>query len=71
MEAIDEMLKKKEELLFQLRKNLVKAQERMKRFAHSKRSERHFAVGDWVYLRLKPYRQVSIQGKGNAKLNSN
>lgn len=29
-------------------------------FANHKRSERHFAVGDWVFLRLQPYRQSTM-----------
>jgi hypothetical protein len=40
-------------------------------YADLKRSERHFKVGDWVYLKLQPYRQVTARGKkGNHKLNS-
>jgi hypothetical protein len=45
-----------------LKAHLLKSQERMKRYADSKRSERHFHVGDWIYLKLQPYRQISIQG---------
>jgi hypothetical protein len=34
-----------------------------------KRSERKFSVGDWVYLKLQPCRQVYVKGKkGNHKL---
>jgi len=41
----------------------------MKKFADVKRSERKFKVGDWVYLKLQPYRQISVQGKmGTHKL---
>lgn len=39
-----------------LQQNLKSAQERMKRYADEHRSEREFQEGDWVYLRLQPYR---------------
>lgn len=51
-----------------LKDNLVRAQSRMKRYADLKRSERTFAVGDWVYLRLQPYRQSYVSQSRNLKL---
>jgi hypothetical protein len=44
-----------------LKENLKKAQDRIKRFADKKRSERKFIFRDWMYLKLQPYRQFSIQ----------
>jgi Chromo (CHRromatin Organisation MOdifier) domain len=41
----------------------------MKKFADTNRTERSFVVGDWVYIRLQPYRQVSISNSRNHKLN--
>jgi len=35
----------------------------MRWFANQKRVERSFAVGDWVYLRLQPYKQTSVHNK--------
>lgn len=32
----------------------------MKKFADRRRTERKFKTGDWVYLRLQPYRQLSV-----------
>ena len=40
----------------------------MKWFADKKRVDRSFAMGDWVYLRLQPYKQSSIQSKKFGKL---
>jgi hypothetical protein len=39
----------------------------MKKYADLKRSERSFLVGDWVYLKLQLYRQVSVKESGNSK----
>jgi hypothetical protein len=35
-----------------LKEQLLKAQVRIKKYADSKRSERKFYMGDWVYLKL-------------------
>jgi hypothetical protein len=32
----------------------------MKQYVELKRTDKKFKVGDWVYLRLQPCRQVSI-----------
>ena len=40
----------------------------MKFFADKHRIERSFQVGDWVFLRLQPYKQKSITSKGKWKL---
>lgn len=43
-----------------IKDNLCKAQERMKHYDDSHRSEREFWVGDLTYLKLQAYRQSSI-----------
>ncbi|GMY19663.1 Ty3/gypsy retrotransposon protein [Fagus crenata] len=40
----------------------------MKQNADKHRRDVEFAVGDWVYLRLQPYRQSSIAFRKNLKL---
>ena len=40
----------------------------MKFDSDRKRSEREFVVGDWVYLRLQPYRQATVIIRRNMKL---
>jgi Chromo (CHRromatin Organisation MOdifier) domain len=45
-----------------LKEQLRRAHDRMKKYADSRRSERKFHTGDWVYLKLQPYRQVTVQG---------
>ncbi|KAK0585384.1 hypothetical protein LWI29_027714 [Acer saccharum] len=51
-----------------LKEALTHAQSRMKFYADRNRTERKFEVGDWVYLRLQPYRQSSVVIRRNLKL---
>ena len=51
-----------------IQQHLSRAQLRMKRQADKHRSERHFAVGDWVFLKLQPYVQSSLATRANQKL---
>ncbi|XP_066374624.1 uncharacterized protein [Miscanthus floridulus] len=57
------------EFLSQLvKQQLLRALQRMKSQADKNRSEREFAVGDFVYLRLQPYVQSSVANKTSQKL---
>lgn len=68
VESVDQMLKNRQLMVKALRENLLKAQSRMKQQADSKRSERSFEVGDMVYLKLQPYRQISVVVRKSLKL---
>ena len=65
---MEDTLKSRDQILHLLCGNLQVAQERMKHFADLKRIERHFEVGDWVFLRLQPYKQHSVVQRKNLKL---
>lgn len=68
VDVVDRSLWDREAMLQCLKENLSKAQNRMKVQADKRRSERSFEVGDWVYLKLQPYRQSSVMARPSQKL---
>jgi hypothetical protein len=66
--VVDEVLKSREEILGILQHNLQHAQQRMKKYANLRRSERTLAIGQQVYLKLQPYRQGSLVTRRALKL---
>jgi hypothetical protein len=68
VDACDLLLSDREAILALLRKNLTKAQATMKAAADAHRREVNFDVGTWVYVKLQPYRQISLAGNKYSKL---
>ncbi|GJW87713.1 ty3-gypsy retrotransposon protein [Tanacetum coccineum] len=66
-DVIDQ-LQQRDALLAQLKINLGRAQARMKKYADKKRRELSFAIGDYVFVKLQPYRQHSVKLQRNQKL---
>lgn len=61
LDAVDKMLTNREETFQVIRKKLLRAQERMKLTANTKRREVTYQPGDWEMLKLHSYRQVSAK----------
>ena len=65
---LDAWIQERKNMVPLIRQNLLRAQQRMKFQADKNRSEREFAVGDSVYLRLQPYVQTSVANRSSQKL---
>ncbi|GKD83664.1 putative mitochondrial protein [Tanacetum coccineum] len=68
VDTVDKTLTAREEVIQALKFHLKRSQERMKTQTDKHRSEREFAVKDWVYLKLQPHRQVSMRMANFSKL---
>lgn len=58
--SLEEMLEYKQQQWSRLKELLEYAQQKMKAYADAKRTAREFQKGEWVYLKLQPYRQVTV-----------
>ena len=61
VQAVEDHMKHQQQVLQLLKENLNLAQNRMKQQADQHRNERRCNVGDWVFLRLKPYKHTSLK----------
>ncbi|GKD06848.1 transposon Tf2-1 polyprotein, partial [Tanacetum coccineum] len=66
--TLDEALRKKQSLLDTLKACLAHARNQMKQQTDKHRKAKIFEVGQWVYLKLQPYRQVFVQRRRSQKL---
>jgi hypothetical protein len=64
---VDAWVKERALMLPLIKQHVLHAQNRMKQQADKKRSEREFATGDSVYLKLQPY-QTSVADRLSHKL---
>ena len=64
VDAVDHLLKTRSEVLSLPKHDLFVAQSKMKLQADQHRLDKSFNVGEWVYLRLQPYRQLALRSKG-------
>ncbi|KAL0315333.1 UNVERIFIED_CONTAM: Transposon Ty3-G Gag-Pol polyprotein [Sesamum radiatum] len=67
---VEELMQERVKVLQLLKDNLHQAQQRMKIYVDRKKSEREFALGDEVFLKLQPYRQTSVSLRKQLKLSA-
>lgn len=68
VQSVDAALQDRDKLLQLLRSNLQFAHNRIKQIYDKGRTEHEFMVGDWVYLKLQPYRQHFVALRQSNKL---
>ena len=68
VQVVAKCLEDREKMILILKFHLLRAQHRMKQHADKHRSERSFELGDWVFVKLQPYRQQSLVVRGSQKL---
>ncbi|CAM8940923.1 unnamed protein product [Rhodiola kirilowii] len=59
--TVESTLLHRDHLLKTLRTNMGRAQARMQHQANAHKKDKTFDVGDWVFIRLQPYRQILVQ----------
>jgi hypothetical protein len=60
VQEVEDHIENQQQILQILKDNPTMAQNRMKQQADQHRSERSFEVGDWLFLRLQPYKHMSL-----------
>ncbi|OIW03085.1 hypothetical protein TanjilG_07237 [Lupinus angustifolius] len=68
VEEVNQLVQQRDEVLGELWQNLLKAQDQMKAQLDKHRRMVEFSVGDWVYLKLQPYKLKSLANRPCAKL---
>ena len=68
METIDFLLTSRQDMFIHLKRKIEHTQEKMKSSVDSHRLDISFSVDDWVYVKLRPYRQTSLAGNNYQKL---
>lgn len=68
LDLVDRSLQARESTLRSLKFYLLRAQNIMKVQADKGRTDKSFSVGDWVYIKLQPYRQLSLKPHNVQKL---
>uniref|UniRef100_A0A0V0IKE6 Putative ovule protein n=1 Tax=Solanum chacoense TaxID=4108 RepID=A0A0V0IKE6_SOLCH len=67
-DLIEKYMLKRDDVLVLLKNNLSKAQTCMKLYVDARRTDLQLEVGDWAFVKLKPYRQLSLRLHHHHKL---
>ncbi|GAA0167811.1 hypothetical protein LIER_22660 [Lithospermum erythrorhizon] len=65
-----EVLQQRRQITEPIKEKLAQAQNRIKKFVGKDRQDRYFQEGEWVYLKLQPYRQNYVSLRKHLKLSS-
>lgn len=65
---VEDFQVKREAMNVILQEAIKQAQHKYKFYADKNRKEANFQVGDWVFLKLQPYRQISVAVRKHLKL---
>jgi hypothetical protein len=69
VQVVEDHIEHQQQVLQLLKDNLTMAHNHMKQQVDQHHTERSFEVGDWVFLRLQPYKEMSLrQAKMDNKL---
>ena len=66
--VVKSQLEENQRVMQVLKDNLTIAQNPMKQQTNYHRTEREFEVEDWVFVRLHPYKQLSLKQQGKSQL---
>lgn len=70
VEQVDRTLQAMEQAINLIKFHLTRAQDRMRSLANKHITDRDFDVGNWVYVKLQPHRQVTIRQGQQTNLSS-
>jgi len=68
VEEINSLTHQRDTLSKELQENLLKAQDQMKQYVDHSRRDDQLEVGDWVYLKLQPYKMLGPHYYGPYKI---
>lgn len=66
--ATQGLVQDRQQMLAILKENMTLTQQRMKKYADTHRSERQFDVGDWVFIKMQPFKVGNTMLKRRTKL---